>query len=38
MDTIEENNENIFIILNGGVFNKEVENLLMGKKIKYLVV
>jgi hypothetical protein len=38
MDTIEENNENIFIILNGGVFNKEVENLLVDKKIKYLVV
>lgn len=37
MNIIEENNENIFIILNGGVFNKEVENLLVDKKIKYLL-
>jgi hypothetical protein len=35
---IEENNENTFIIINGGVFNIEVENQLKDSKIKYLII
>lgn len=35
---IEENNENIFIILNGGIFNIEVENKIKNSNIKYLII
>ena len=37
-EIIEDNNENTFIILNGGVFNIEVENKLKNSKIKYLII
>jgi len=35
---VEENNESIFIILNGGVFNDEVENKIKKSNIKYLIL
>ena len=35
---INYNNENTFIILNGGVFNYEVENKIKNSKIKYLII
>jgi len=35
---IEENDENTFLILNGGVFNIEVENKVKNSNIKYLLI
>lgn len=35
---VERNDENTFIILNGGVFNKEVENKIKNSNIKYLII
>ena len=35
---IENNNENILIILNGGVFNSEVENKIKNSNIKYALL
>lgn len=35
---IENNDENTFIIINGGVFNIEIENKLKNSKIKYLII
>jgi hypothetical protein len=35
---IEDNNENTFIILNGGIFNIEVENKIKNSNIKYLIL
>ena len=35
---LEENNEKTFIILNGGVFNSEVENKVKNSNIKYLII
>lgn len=35
---INDNNENTVIILNGGVFNIEVESKIINSKIKYLII
>lgn len=35
---IEDNDENTFIILNGGSFNIEVENKIKNSNIKYLIL
>jgi hypothetical protein len=35
---IEDNNENTFVIINGGPFNVEVEAKLKNSKIKYLII
>ena len=35
---LEENKEKTFIILNGGVFNSEVENKVKNSNIKYLII
>jgi hypothetical protein len=35
---IEDNNENTFIILNGGIFNIEVENKVKNSNVKYLII
>lgn len=35
---IEENNKNIFIIINGGVFNIEIEEKIKKSNIKYLII
>ena len=37
-EIIKDNNENTFIILNGGVFNIEVENKIKNSNIKYLII